>query len=103
MYAIIKDGTRQYQVSQGTMVKTEKRNNAPGSEIQFDNVLLLADGKDIKIGTPLIKGAKAIGKIIEHGKQKKVILVKFQRRKGYRKKQGHRQNYTLVKIEQIIH
>lgn len=101
MYAIIRDGTKQYKVSAGTMLKVEKKHGEPDSEIQFPETLLLVDGTDIKIGNPLVKDTRVIGKIVNHGKDKKVTIIKFQHRKGYRRKQGHRQKYTLVKIERI--
>ena len=101
MYAIIRDGTKQYKISEGAAIKMEKHIGVPDSTIKFSDVLFWTDGKEVKIGTPLIKGAQVTGKVIEQAKESKIIVRKFIKREGYHRKQGHRQNYTLVKIDQI--
>jgi len=111
MLAIIKTGGKQYIVSPGQKIKIEKLNKKPafakatadeeGSEVIFDEVLLLQKGNKLEIGTPLVKGAKVIGKIISQGKAKKVIVFKYKPKTRYKKKAGHRQPYTEVEIKSI--
>ena len=102
MYAVIESGGKQYRVQQGDIIKLEKLAVEPGKNVEFDKVLLQSDGdKNIKIGTPLIKGAKVIGEVIDHGKGKKIDIIKFRRRKHHLKHQGHRQQYTEVKITKV--
>ena len=101
MYAVIKTGGKQYRVSEGDRLRIESLDVEAGSEISFDQVLLVGSGETVKVGTPLVAGAvvKAVAEL--HGRGDKIIIIKFLRRKHYRKKQGHRQNYTLVKITGI--
>jgi len=101
MYAVIKTGGKQYRVSQGDEVRFEKLDGSIGDTINFEQVLLTSDSKRIKIGEPYIKNSKVVGRITRHGKNKKIIVFKYKRRKGYSRKQGHRQDFTLVKIENI--
>ena len=101
MLAIIKTGGKQYLVSPGDKIKIEKLNKKEGSEISFPEVLLLQKGKLIEVGSPSIKGAKVIGKILKHGKGKKIIVFKYKAKKRYKVKKGHRQPFTEVKIENI--
>lgn len=98
MLAIIKTGGKQYLVSPGQKIKIEKLDKKEGAEISFNEVLLLEKGKKVEIGTPLVKGAKVIGKILKHGKGKKIIVFKYKSKKRYKKKQGHRQLFTEVEI-----
>lgn len=100
MQAVIKTGGKQYIVSKGDKINVGKLLGDPGTEIAFDEVLLVND-KDIKIGTPLVNGAKVLGKIVSHKKSKKIIVFKYKRRKGYHKKQGHRQDLTCVEIQKV--
>ena len=97
MYAIIRTGGKQYNVSVGDEIVVEKLNAEVGDVVSFD-VLMLVDDKGVKIGTPVVKGASANAKVIEHGKGKKVVVFKYKPKKNYRKKQGHRQPYTKVKV-----
>ena len=100
MYAIIRTGGKQYNVSVGDEVLVEKLNAEVGEEVSFE-VLMLADDSGIKIGTPVVERVSAKAEVVEHGKGKKVIVFKYKPKKNYRKKQGHRQPYTMVKIKAI--
>ena len=100
MYAIIRTGGKQYNVSVGDEVLVEKLNAEVGEEVSFE-VLMLADDSGIKIGTPVVEGVSAKAEVVEHGKGKKVIVFKYKPKKNYRRKQGHRQPYTKVVIETI--
>ena len=97
MYAIIRTGGKQYNVSVGDEIVIEKLDAEVGDVVSFD-VLMLVDDNGVKIGTPVVKGASANAKVIEHGKGKKVVVFKYKPKKNYRKKQGHRQPYTKVKV-----
>jgi len=101
MLAVIRTGGKQYLVSPGQKIKIEKINKKEGSEIIFNEVLLLEKNKKIEIGTPLIRGAKVLGKIIRHGKGKKIIIFKYKAKTRYKKKAGHRQPFTEVEIIKI--
>ncbi|NLM96903.1 MAG: 50S ribosomal protein L21 [Halanaerobiaceae bacterium] len=101
MYAIIKTGGKQYRVEEGRIVKVEKLPVEVGETVEFDQVLSLVDDNDAKFGKPILEGARVTGKVIEQGKDKKVIVFKYRRKKRYRKKTGHRQPYTRVLIEKI--
>ena len=100
MYAIFETGGKQYKAEKGDIVHVEKLDADVGKTVSFD-VLVVADGDDIQIGAPYVKGAKVKPKIEEHGKDKKVIVYKFKPKRKYRKKQGHRQPYTRVTITNI--
>ena len=102
MLAIIKTGGKQYLVSPGQKIKIEKIAKKEGSEISFPEVLLLEKNKKIEIGNPLIKGVKVIGKIVRHGKAKKVIIFKYKAKKRYKIKKGHRQPFAEVEITKIV-
>lgn len=101
MLAIIKTGGKQYIVSPGQKIKIEKIDKKEGSEITFSEVLLLEKGRKLEIGRPFIDGAKVIGKILKHDKGKKVIVFKYKPKSRYKKKAGHRQPFTEVKILRI--
>ncbi len=101
MYAVIKTGGKQYRVEEGQVIRVETLRADEGETVDFSEVLMVADGDDIKIGAPLVEGAKVSGTILEHGRHKKVEIIKFKRRKHHMKRQGHRQNYTAVRIEKI--
>lgn len=98
MYAVIETGGKQYRVKEGDQITVEKLKAADGEEIKFDQVLVIGDGKDAKIGTPYVDGAVVFGTVLSSGKGKKVIIFKYKSKKDYRKKQGHRQPFTLVEI-----
>jgi large subunit ribosomal protein L21 len=101
MLAVIRTGGKQYLVSPGQKIKIEKIDRKESSEITFSEVLLLEKGKSIEIGTPLVKGAKVTGKILRHGKGKKIIVFKYKPKKRYKVKKGHRQPFTEVEIKTI--
>jgi len=101
MYAIIETGGKQYRVQNGDQIAVEKLNVADGETVVFDKVLVVGEGADIKVGTPYVEGTAVEGKVVESGKGKKVIIFKYKAKKDYRKKQGHRQPYTLVEITAI--
>lgn len=98
--AIIRTGGKQYRVSPGSILKVEKLNADKGAKLQFD-VLLVGQGESVKIGTPLVVGAKVEAEVLSHGRGAKLIVYKFRQRTNYRKKQGHRQAYTEIKITGI--
>jgi large subunit ribosomal protein L21 len=101
MYAVFQSGGKQHRVSEGQVVRLEKLEVETGSEIVFDKVLMVANGEDIKVGAPFVDGATIKAEIVEHGRGDKIKIVKFRRRKHYRKQQGHRQWFTDVKITAI--
>ncbi len=100
MYAIIQTGGKQYKVEAGDEVIVEKINLEPGEEIAFD-VLLVSDDAGVKVGKPILDGVKANAKVVEHGKGKKIVVLRYKPKKNYRKKQGHRQPFTKVEILSI--
>lgn len=97
MYAIIETGGKQYRVQEGDVITVEKLNAAVGETVCFDHVLVLGEGEGIQVGTPYV-GTAVEGKVVEEGKGKKVVIFKYKAKKDYRKKQGHRQPYTMVEI-----
>ena len=101
MYAIIETGGKQYKVSEGDIITVEKLAVEAGSEYKFDKVLVLAKEGDIKVGAPYVEGAAVTASVIGDGKAKKVVVYKYKRKTGYHKKNGHRQQYTAVKIDKI--
>jgi len=101
MYAVIKSGGKQYQVSEGDIVQVEKIEGQTGDTVELGEVLMLRTDSDVKIGTPVVQGAAVSATIIDQVKGKKIIVYKFKRRKDYRRKQGHRQKYTKLRIESI--
>ena len=101
MYAIIQTGGKQYRVSEGDVVSIEKLTAAEGEEVVFDQVLTVVSDSDIKIGKPVVEGAKVTAKVVEHGKGKKILVFKYKAKSNYRKRLGHRQPYTKVEISKI--
>ena len=101
MYAIIESCGRQYKVTEGDVVFFEKLEAEEGKKVTFDNVVLLSDDKKVEVGAPYVKGVKVEGKVVSHGKGKKIIVFKMKAKKNYRRKQGHRQPYTKVEITSI--
>lgn len=101
MYAVFKTGGKQYRVSQGDTLRVESLKAAEGDAVEFDSVLLVADGDDIRIGAPYLAGGKVTARVKAHGRGEKIEVVKFRRRKHYDKRTGHRQNYTELEITGI--
>ena len=98
MYAVVKTGGKQYRVAAGEKLKVEGIPADVGAEIVLDQVLLVANGENITMGTPLVRGASVTAKVVGHGRGEKIRIFKMRRRKHYRKTQGHRQNYTELEI-----
>ena len=101
MYAVIKTGGKQFKVTEGDTLKVEKLSTEVGKALNINSVLTLVDGDKVTIGTPIVKGASVDATIVSHGKGDKVKIFKMNRRKGYRKSQGHRQTFTEIKIDKI--
>ena len=101
MYAVISSGGKQYRVQEGDILRVEKISGKVGDAISFDKVLMFSDGETATVGTPLLEKAAVNGHIVEQGKAKKIIVFKYKRQKRYRRKQGHRQQFTAVKIDKI--
>ena len=101
MYAVIKTGGKQYRVTEGQTLRVEKLDNEVGTDIDLSEVLMVADGENIKVGAPTVDGSKVTATIIGHGREKKVHILKFRRRKHHMKRQGHRQYYTELEIKGI--
>lgn len=101
MYAVVKTGGKQYKVQPGETLRIEKIPGEVGSRVTFDQVLLVADGENLRVGTPLVEKAAVQASIVEQDRAKKILVFKYKRRKRYRRKQGHRQAYTAVRIEGI--
>ena len=101
MYAVIESGGKQHRVEPGETLRLEKLDAEEGSEIAFDRVMLIGEGDDIEIGTPLVTGGKVIAEVVAHGQGDKVSFVKLKRRKHYRRQGGHRQRFTEVQIKEI--
>lgn len=101
MYAVIQTGGKQYRVSEGDTVKVEKLVAEEGASLDLDKVLMVANGEEIKIGTPYVAGGKVTATVKSHGRAKKVTILKFKRRKHHMKRQGHRQWYTELEITGI--
>ena len=101
MYAVIKTGGKQYRVAQGDTLRVEKLEGAEGDAVELDKVLMVADGDNIKVGTPYLDGGKVTAKVKSQGRGAKVEIIKFRRRKHHMKRQGHRQSYTELEITGI--
>lgn len=101
MYAVIEVGGKQYKVSEGDVIFTEKLEAAEGDSVTFDKVLIYADGENVNIGAPVVEGVTVSAKVEKQGKAKKIYVFKMKRKKNYRRKKGHRQPFTKVTIEKI--
>ncbi len=102
MYAVIETGGKQYRVEPGQTIVVEKLEGTAGDAIQFEKVLLVSGDESVAVGRPLVEGARVTGQIVEQGKGQKLIVFKLKRRKDYRRKNGHRQQYTAVKINDVV-
>ncbi|MDG4595770.1 MAG: 50S ribosomal protein L21 [Candidatus Contendobacter sp.] len=101
MYAVIKTGGKQYRVTEGQTLQVEKLDAEEGASVEFDQVLMIADGDRIQVGAPYVEGARVTATVESQGRGPKVVIVKFRRRKHYRKTQGHRQSYTELRVSGI--
>ncbi|MGF1755795.1 50S ribosomal protein L21 [Vibrio makurazakiensis] len=101
MYAVFQSGGKQHRVSEGQTLRLEKLDVETGATVEFDKVLLIANGEEIAVGAPLVEGGKVTAEVVQHGRGDKVKIVKFRRRKHSRKQAGHRQWFTEVKITGI--
>ena len=100
-YAIFKAAGQQFRVEKGDTLRVPKLDVEPGKKVTFDEVLLTSDGEKVKAGQPMVKGAKVVAEVVGHGRGEKIIVFKFKRRKNYRKKTGHRQDYTEITIKEL--
>jgi large subunit ribosomal protein L21 len=101
MYAVVKTGGKQYRVEEGATISVEKLDAEAGSTLTLDDVLLIGEGSDVKAGTPTVDGAKVEAEVVDHTRDKKILIFKKKRRQTYRRKKGHRQHKTLLKINKI--
>ena len=101
MYAVVNSGGKQYKVQKGEVLRVEKLSGDVGSSVTFDRVLMFSDGESVSIGQPLLDGVSVEGHIVEQGKAKKIIVFKYKRRKRFRRKKGHRQEFTAILIDSI--
>ncbi len=102
MYAIIESGGKQYRAEPGRMLKLEKVDGEKGAQVELTKVLLVADGDNVKVGSPTVEGAKVISEIVRQGRGPKITVFKFKRRKKYRRRTGHRQDLTTVRVKEIV-
>jgi large subunit ribosomal protein L21 len=101
MYAVFEDGSRQYKVSEGDVVRVDYRGEDVGGRVEFPRVLLYNNGDDTRIGQPLVEGMRVVAEVVDHPSEK-VMIQHFRRRKNYRRLRGHRQKYTAVRVRQIL-
>jgi large subunit ribosomal protein L21 len=102
MYAVFRTGGKQFRAEPGKKIRIPTMEVEPGASVTFDDVLLASDGKDVQVGAPLIDGAKVMAEVVRHGRDRKIIVFKRKRRKGYRRKQGHRQGFTEIRVDEIL-
>ena len=101
MYAVFKTGGKQYRAATGDVIKVEKIEAEKGATVELDQVLMVGEGEDVKIGAPYLDGGKVTAKVVDHGRREKIKVIKFKRRKNYRKQMGHRQYFTQIEITGI--
>ena len=101
MFAVLNTGGKQYKVSQGDLIKVEKLESDVGDKVTLSQVLMVGQGEDVEVGSPYVSNSKITGEVVEQGKGDKIIVFKKKRRKGYRRKNGHRQRFTQLKITEI--
>jgi len=102
MYAVIKTGGKQYRVKEGSVLRVEKLDADAGDKIEFDQVLLVGDGSDVKVGAPLVAGSKVEATVQSQGRTRKIDVVKFKRRQNYQRLRGHRQAFTEIRVTGIV-
>ncbi|MFZ0391834.1 MAG: 50S ribosomal protein L21, partial [Calditrichia bacterium] len=101
MFAILEIAGKQFRIEKDSVIKIPFMKKEVGDKVEFDRILLMNDGKDVKVGKPLVDGAKVTATVVEHNRDKKILVFKKKRRKGYKVKRGHRQQYTKIKVENI--
>ena len=101
MYAIVNIAGKQYKVAEGERLKVARLSSEVGKQVDFTDVLLTDDGKNVKVGTPVIKGASVTAEVLEHGRHRKIMVYKKKRRKGYQRKSGHKQDFSSIKVKSI--
>ncbi len=101
MYAVFKTGGKQYRAATGDVIKVEKIEAEKGATVELDQVLMVGEGEDVKIGAPYLEGGKVTATVVDHGRREKIKVIKFKRRKNYRKQMGHRQYFTQLEITGI--
>ena len=101
MYAVFKTGGKQYRATTGDILKVEKIEAEKGATVELDQVLMVGEGEDVKIGAPYLEGGKVTATVVDHGRHKKIKVIKFKRRKNYRRQMGHRQYFTQIEITGI--
>ena len=102
LFAVVRTGGKQYKVAVGDEVLVEKLGSEPGETVEFGEVLVVANGEDVRIGAPVLEGASVRATVVSHDRARKIRIFKFKAKKRYRKRAGHRQNYTRVKIDEIV-
>ena len=102
MYAVFRTGGKQFRAEPGKKLRVPTMEGEPGSSVTFQDVLLASDGKDVQVGAPMVEGAKVKAEVVRHGRDRKIVVFKRKRRKGYRRKQGHRQGFTEIRIDEIL-
>ena len=102
MYAVFRTGGKQFRAEPGKKIRVPTMEVEPGASVTFEDVLLASDGKDVQVGEPMVDGAKVKAEVVRHGRDKKIIVFKRKRRKGYRRKQGHRQGFTEIRVDEIL-
>jgi large subunit ribosomal protein L21 len=101
MYAVVKTGGKQYRVTEGQTIQVEKLDAEPGATVELDQVLLLSDDRRVAVGRPVVDGAAVVAEVLKHDRHRKVIIFKYKRRKRYRRKAGHRQAFTALRVTEI--
>jgi len=102
MYAVFRTGGKQFRAEPGKKIRVPTMEVEPGDSVTFDDVLLASDGKDVQVGAPTVDGVTVKAEVVRHGRDKKIIVFKRKRRKGYRRKQGHRQGFTEIRVDEIL-
>ncbi len=101
MYAVFESGGKQHRIQKGDVIRVEKLAAEMGDTLSFDQILLVGEGDSVKVGEPFVKGAQVVVEVVSQGRGEKITIIKFKRRKNYRRKQGHRQDYTAIKVVDI--
>ena len=102
MYAVFSTGGKQFRAEPGTTLRVPALEVEPGGAVVFDQVLVASNGTDVSVGVPVVEGAKVKAEVLRHGRDRKIIVFKRKRRKGYRRKQGHRQKFTEIRVDEIV-